>query len=156
MNRPSSKLSSSMVQKNTNNNSSRTKKNKTPSATKLLNEIVQLFMNMLVTAKLYHWHTVNYAEHKATDEFYETINSHIDEFVEVFIGKYEIKFNMTPNSHIKTGGPATTNNEFIKCIDGYTKTFTDICKSISHPELLAIRDDILGDINKLKFLFKLS
>ena len=38
--------------------------------------------------KLYHWKTRSYAQHEATDKLYESLNKHIDEFIEVLIGKY--------------------------------------------------------------------
>ena len=39
--------------------------------------IVLMFLRMLNTVKLYHWKTFSYAQHKATDELYASLNTHI-------------------------------------------------------------------------------
>ena len=49
-------------------------------------DIILFFMDMLTTVKLYHWKTMNYATHKATDELYDDLNKYVDEFVEVLLG----------------------------------------------------------------------
>ena len=47
--------------------------------------IVQTFLEMLNTVKLYHWKTHSYAQHKATDELYSKLNENIDTFVEILL-----------------------------------------------------------------------
>ena len=36
--------------------------------------IVTMFLQMLNTVKLYHWKTSSYAQHKATDELFESLD----------------------------------------------------------------------------------
>jgi len=50
-------------------------------------EIVQKFLVLLNTVKLFHWKTTSFAAHKASDELYSSLNSNIDKFVEVLLGK---------------------------------------------------------------------
>ena len=50
-------------------------------------EIVVKFLQMLNTIKLFHWRTYSYPAHKATDDLYESLNSHIDRFIEILLGK---------------------------------------------------------------------
>ena len=54
--------------------------------------IIQFFFTMRDQIKLYHWSTVSYARHKATDEVIERLDKNIDRFTEVFIGKYSRMF----------------------------------------------------------------
>ena len=50
-------------------------------------EIILKFIQMLNIIKIYHWKTLSYPEHKATDELYESFNGRMDEFVETMLGK---------------------------------------------------------------------
>ena len=50
-------------------------------------QIVHVFIELLNIVKLYHWKTTSYAQHKATDELYATLNDHLDKFVETMLGK---------------------------------------------------------------------
>jgi hypothetical protein len=40
--------------------------------------------------KLYHWETLSFPRHKATDELVTNLDANIDKFVEVYIGKYGV------------------------------------------------------------------
>ena len=50
-------------------------------------QIVHVFIELLNIVKLYHWKTTSYAQHKATDELYATLNERVDKFVETMLGK---------------------------------------------------------------------
>ena len=49
--------------------------------------IVEMFINMLNTVKLFHWKTYSIQLNEATDKLYKELNEHIDEFIEVMLGK---------------------------------------------------------------------
>ena len=51
-----------------------------------------MFIELLNMIKLYHWETRSYAQHEASDRLHESLSKHIDEFVEVLIGKYQNVF----------------------------------------------------------------
>jgi hypothetical protein len=106
--------------------------------------------------KLYHWQTGLYSRHKGTDGVIESLDGNIDKFVEVYMGKYgRPKMNSRTNTiQIKnfTEKNAVT---FVKaCIQelimevpkGLKKTDTD---------LINLRDEMLGDLNQLLYLFTL-
>ena len=38
--------------------------------------------------KILHWQTTSYSEHKSLGDLYDGLSGHIDQFVEVFMGKY--------------------------------------------------------------------
>ena len=50
-------------------------------------QIVRYMLQMLMTVKLYHWNTISYASHIATDDLYTGLNTLIDQFVEILLGK---------------------------------------------------------------------
>jgi hypothetical protein len=117
---------------------------------------VQFFLTMRNQIKLYHWQTGLYSRHKGTDGVIESLDENIDKFVEVYMGKYgRPKMNSRTNTiQIKnfTEKNAVT---FVKaCIQelimevpkGLKKTDTD---------LLNLRDEMLGDLNQLLYLFTL-
>ena len=117
-------------------------------------KIVPMFLHMLNSVKLYHWKTTSYSTHKATDELYDSLNSKIDHFVEVMLGKDEL------------GGRSKLLNVNIVKLDSFSiKKQVEHYKSFllnlsndttfSAPlnvDLLAIRDEILADLNKFLYL----
>ena len=64
-------------------------------------EITVTFLEMLLMVKLFHWKTMSYATHKATDELYTKLNSDIDSFVEVMLGKSGSRIDLMSNRSIK-------------------------------------------------------
>lgn len=117
---------------------------------------IHFFFSMREQVKLYHWQTGLYARHKATDDVIKSLDEHTDLFVEVYMGKYgrpnitrttntvQIK-NMSEKSAIK----------FIKdCIAHLTGPFTKSIKG-TDTDLLNIKDEILGELNQLLYLFTL-
>jgi hypothetical protein len=124
--------------------------------------IVPTFLHMLNTVKLYHWKTTSFATHKATDELYSSLNSKIDEFVEVMLGKDELggRSNLLNVHMIKLDG-FSNNASFKKEIEVY-KTFLlnmsedPVFSALMHADLLAIRDEILADLNKFLYLLSLD
>jgi len=116
-------------------------------------QLIEIFLGMLNTVKLYHWKTYSYAEHKATDDLYESLNEHIDEFVEVALGKDESRINaMIPTIRAFND---KKKHDFKTRVYQYRKfliSLNDTLDSHEDTDLLSIRDDILGDINKFLYL----
>ena len=113
-------------------------------------DIILFFMDMLTTVKLYHWKTMNYATHKATDELYDDLNKYVDEFVEVLLGyKGGVRAKL-PRTQI-TLHDCNSIEEFRKKIDGYKNVligFTSRFDGKKNSDLLNIRDEILATLNK--------
>jgi hypothetical protein len=119
--------------------------------------IVPTFLHMLNTVKLYHWKTTSFATHKATDELYGSLNSKIDEFVEVMLGKRELGGRKLLNGSMATLTVYSTNEAFRKQVESY-KTFLLNLNDLGdrHPDLLAIRDEIMGAFNQMLYLLSLG
>ena len=113
-------------------------------------DIILFFMDMLTTVKLYHWKTMNYATHKATDELYDDLNKYVDEFVEVLLGyKGGVRAKL-PRTQV-TLHDCNSLEEFKKKIDGYKNVligFTSRFDGKKNSDLLNIRDEILATLNK--------
>lgn len=113
-------------------------------------DIILFFMDMLTTVKLYHWKTLSYATHKATDELYEDLNKYVDEFVEVLIGhKGGIRINL-PRTTVKLHD-CSSLNDFKHKINGYKNTLMGLTSRFNNTTdnaLLNIRDEIIAALDK--------
>jgi DNA-binding ferritin-like protein len=130
--------------------------NKKRNLNKFKQEIVIKFLEMLNVVKIYHWKTHSYATHKATDELYERLNEHIDQFIEVLLGKDESRINLM---NVKTVEITDYNDVelFKKKIQSYKKYLIDLNKKSTldsklDSDLFTIRDDILVDLNQFLYL----
>lgn len=130
----------------------RTKKNYKKS-NKHNSHIVKVFLEVLNMVKLYHWKTRSYAQHQATDELYMKLNKHIDEFVEVLLGKDERRIKML-EKRIDLIDPSNVR-DFKTRIYDYREFLLDINMYFDEKkdtDLLNIRDEILADINQFLYL----
>ena len=120
-------------------------------------EITIIFFEMLLMIKLYHWKTTSYATHKATDELYSKLNSNIDSFIEVLLGKSGIRTDLMSNKQIRLvdlSSPESLKRE-IDQFKGYLVGLNDnkTMHLMSNTDLYNIRDTILGDLNQFLYLF---
>ena len=126
-------------------------------------QIVTQMLQMLITTKLYHWNTLSFSVHKATDELYGELNTLIDQFVEVLLGKHN---NVSErNKHeilsVKTlhMNNYKDNGMFKKEIETYKKYLIGLSKHFNNGEnsdLLNIRDEILATLNQISYLLTLK
>jgi DNA-binding ferritin-like protein len=119
-------------------------------------QVTVIFLEMLMMVKLFHWKTHSYATHKATDELYENLNEHIDTFIEVLLGKTGNRIQLTnvkSISLIDLNSPEQLKNRITGYIN-YLVSFTSNKElgSNANTDLLNIRDEILGDMNKFLYL----
>lgn len=114
--------------------------------------MVTMFLQMLNTVKLYHWKTSSYAQHKATDELYSNLNSTIDTFVEIMLGKTGGRVNLTGTKTIPLLD-YTDVSDFKREVEIY-KDFLIELQVDSHrdTDLLNVRDEILGHLNQFTYL----
>jgi hypothetical protein len=108
--------------------------------------------------KIYHWQTKgkgSYAQHQALGGAYDEFTDMIDEFVEVFMGKYgRVQGPFT----IELGNyDASAVSKFVDSSISYL--IDDLPKELDQKkdtDLLNIRDEMLGQLNKLKYLLTLE
>jgi hypothetical protein len=117
-------------------------------------EIVSVFFNIRDQIKLYHWQTKSFAEHKGVDEIVQKLDENIDKFIEIYMGRHgrpyvketlEVK-NLT----------AVSIREFIdETVTWLTEKLPSMIKK-TDTDLLNIRDEMLGDLNQVKYLLTLT
>jgi DNA-binding ferritin-like protein len=115
--------------------------------------IVQTFLELLNTVKLYHWKTRSFSQHKATDDLYTKLNENIDTFVEILLGKDQSRIKMI-EKRIRLIDFNNTS-DFKSCIHEYRDFLIDISNYFDEKhdsDLLNVRDEILGHINQFLYL----
>jgi DNA-binding ferritin-like protein len=115
--------------------------------------ITKVFLELLNMIKLYHWNTRSYGQHEATDKLYESLNIHIDEFIEVLIGKYSKRIHLVSKKSklivVKDGNEFREKlHEYIDFLNNLDKVFP----AKKNSDILSIRDQIIIDINKFLYL----
>jgi hypothetical protein len=117
---------------------------------------VKTFLEVLNMVKLYHWRTHSYAEHKATDDLYSSLNGHMDTFIEILMGKDESHIKML-DKRVRLIDMSNTS-DFKKKIYECREFLVDMNMHLDtsrDSDLLNVRDEILGDINQFLYLLTL-
>lgn len=106
--------------------------------------------------KIHHWQTKSYAEHQALGSAYGEFTDLIDEFIETLMGKYG---RVKSESGFKI---ELSNYEDLGTMDFVDKYIDYLVNEVpkgleeSDTDLLNIRDEMLGTLNKLKYLLTLD
>ena len=115
--------------------------------------IVTAMLTIRNQVKLYHWQTGSFARHKATDDLTAALDTNIDEFVEVYMGKY---------GRPKVSGSIKLHNFSESAAKAFVAKQTKYLTSVlpkeiksTDTDLLNVRDTILADLNKVLYLFTL-
>ena len=120
-------------------------------------EQIRFFLHLRDQIKLYHWQTRVYARHIATDKMLEKLDKSIDSYVEIYIGKYgRPKVNgknaLITLQNLSEAGATRMIVAAVKYLQGpLTKTLNPV-----DTDLMNIRDEIVGDLNQLLYLFTLK
>ena len=121
-------------------------------------EIVRAFFTFQHELKLYHWQTKSYSRHKATDKLYEKLLETTDEFIEVYMGKYNKRVGLSQE-------PITIRTFTQKNASNLLADFSEFLTSIDYllpqhrtgvTDLLNIRDELLGYVDQTLYLFSLD
>ena len=119
-------------------------------------QVTVTFLEMLLMVKLFHWKTYSYATHKATDELYDSLNEHMDKFIEVLLGKTGNRIDLLNNKKISLID--LSSPEQLKTrVEGFKSYLVSLTNNrallnMSNTDLLNIRDEILGDLNQFLYL----
>ena len=126
------------------------------------------FLELLNTIKIYHWFTLSYPTHKATDELHVKLSELVDSFIEIYIG------------HCARGGRGASAGvpvfrfksekdasiEFCECKspDAFCKVLDDNIvhlegltdKLHGYTDLVNIRDEMVGALAQALYLLRLK
>jgi hypothetical protein len=117
-------------------------------------DIVHLMLTLRNQVKLYHWQTMAYPRHIATDELVTKLDANIDQFVEVYVGKYgRPKLSgSTSTIRLRNHSDKEATALLQEAIDWMS---TDLSRKLkkTDTDLLNIRDTIVADLNQTLYLF---
>ena len=118
--------------------------------------ITKVFLEMIIMIKLWHWKTFSYATHKATDQLYGRLNDSMDKFIEVLLGKTNIRIDLTKEKSLPLFD-FTSVNAFKNKINWFKGYLVDLdthpfMKKMSNSDLYNIRDEILANVNQFLYL----
>lgn len=120
-------------------------------------EILQVLLLLRNQVKIYHWQTFSFARHKATDDLVASLDTNIDNFTEVYMGKYG-----RPKFTAQTGSFKVFDSTDKKAPAMIQEGIRWLSKSLpkhlkkEDTDLLNIRDEIVGTLNKVLYLFTLK
>lgn len=117
-------------------------------------KLISPFLKIQQQLRIFHWQTESYAQHKAFGKAYEELDGLIDDFVEVYIGKYgKVKAKLTYNIELDN-----LSDNYLTYINDYIKYLTSLSSELEEKDtdLLNIRDEMLAVLNKLKYLLSLK
>lgn len=120
-------------------------------------DIIKMFFHMQMNIKLYHWQTMVYARHKATDSLLEDLSDLIDQFIEVYIGRYKRPdFKGGFSIEVDELTDESAKDLISNYITAMKTRVPKYLKKESDTDLLNIRDEILSLLNKTLYLFTLQ
>lgn len=122
--------------------------------------ITKKFMEILMMIKMYHWNTSSYATHQATDELYSKINKHMDQFMEIFMGKTGKRIEMKSKDSIIIRN-LSSKSKLKSQITEYKSYLVNLnnnpfMRLMTNTDLFNIRDELLADLNQFLYLLSLK
>lgn len=115
-----------------------------------------MLLTALMTAhnqfKIFHWQTKSFAQHKAFGEIYESLGENMDEFIESYMGKYQRIYASKGRFLINLDNYSGSYLAFVDAFINFLQNELPTCLGPEDTDLLNIRDEILGNVNQLKYL----
>ena len=121
-----------------------------------MHDAIRDLLQMQNQLRVFHWQTKSYAQHKALGYAYESLDELIDTFVETALGRQEANFS---NGNIDIKLFDSKELDICTAMDTYKAFLVEITTKLSpetDTDLLNIRDEMLGILNKTCYLLKLS
>jgi hypothetical protein len=119
-------------------------------------ELVLKLTQIQMQFKFLHWQTFGDAKHRAYGDIYDMLGDKIDDFVESMMGKYGRPEFDPEFSIMFQDMSALSVQNFLDGITEFLVSMTDRLDSRYDTDLLNLRDEMLGGINKLKYLLTLK
>jgi DNA-binding ferritin-like protein len=122
-----------------------------------LSSNVNFLVQTQLQFKILHWQTKGYARHQAFGGIYDSLGDLIDDFVEIAMGKYG-RFSLSENEK-KVSLENLTELDltaFLKTVKAELIGMTSDLSQEKDTDLLNLRDEMLGLVNKLSYLLTLE
>lgn len=119
---------------------------------------IHFFLQLQNQIKLYHWQTRVYARHVATDSVLDKLGKTIDSFVEIYIGKYGRPRLSGKNASLTLQNltEAGATRIVVAAIKQLQGPITKSLNAAMDTDLINLRDEMMGDLNQLLYLFTLK
>ena len=118
-----------------------------------MHEVASKLVEIQNQLKFFHWQTTSYARHKAYGKTYDTFTELMDTFVEVLMGKYGRVPALPMKVYNRNEKDCMTFiDESIAILLG----LSTILSPTNDTDLLNIRDEMVSEFNKLKYLLTLK
>ncbi len=116
---------------------------------------INFFFHLLNQLKLHHWQTTHYARHKALDDAIDALQSHVDKYVEVYIGKYGRPKLTSASNTIEMGN--LSEKVIVDFVANSTKYLNkELTFKPTDNDLANVRDEMVAELHKLLYLFTLN
>jgi hypothetical protein len=119
-------------------------------------DLIKFFFTLSSSIKMYHWKTSSYSRHIASGNLFDNVISTTDNFMEIYFGKYGKDMIVPLDLNIGL----MNDNDIVGFLIEAVKYLKDIVKNgllkSTDTDLLNIRDDLIGQINKTLYLFQLQ
>jgi hypothetical protein len=128
-------------------------------------EYILRFLEMLNTIKIYHWSSLSYPTHKATDELHSKMSELVDSFIEIYIGHLSRRGGAGAGIPVFKRGAASeisfceckSLDIFCKKLDGYITFMEGLTKRLDgYTDLVNIRDEMVGAVAQALYLLRLK
>jgi len=134
------------------------------------NELIRYFLELLNTIKIYHWSTLSYPTHKATDELHTKLSELVDSFIEIYIGHCSrgrgrglggvpvFQFKNSRRGKDKSSLAFIPSiNLFCKFLDENIGNLNGLTKNLDgYTDLVNIRDEMVAALAQAQYLLRLK
>ena len=118
-----------------------------------MHEVASKLVEIHNQLRFFHWQTTSYARHQAYGGAYEALDGLIDNFVEVLMGKYGRVPALPMKVYNRNEKDCMT---FIEETIAYLLMLSTALNPQTDTDLLNIRDEMVAEFNKLKYLLTLK
>ena len=120
-------------------------------------EIVITLVQIQTQFRVLHWQTTSFSRHTAYGNIYVELEGNIDDFVEILMGK-QGRFDLPEQgADIKLFNLKSLEiNSFIGTILEFLLGLSEKLDPKKDSDLLNLRDEIMANINQLKYLLTLK
>jgi len=118
-----------------------------------MHEVASKLIEVHNQLKFFHWQTTSYARHQAYGGIYDALTPLIDNFVEVLMGKYGRVPALPMKVYNRNEKDCMT---FIDETVAYLLMLSTALNPQTDTDLLNIRDEMVSEFNKLKYLLTLK
>lgn len=118
-------------------------------------KLIAPFIKIQEQLRIFHWQTESYAQHKAFGKAYDELGDLIDQYIEVYMGKNgRVKAKITYNIELDN-----LSENYLDYVNDFILFVTKISSDLDpekDTDLINIRDEMLGVLNRLKYLLTLK